>query len=1008
MALSKVVSTRFNFFENVTNNLGSKFQAVSESQSKLAAGIVTLQALVCRELPRIVHIMLQYTRDKASSKLRSRGMTGLEQLIEQDPRLIDEQTAKNLIGSLADNSPMVREHTLSLVSKCLEHEPSLERHFLPSILRLTTDTSNGPKKKAIKLLKDVYVGPTSRENKLQIAAWLLLPSQDDEKAIAELSRNVLEEIWLMPTAPNQRNNENHIKLDRTQRASFMADIVQMIHGQPVRLEAFEKFFAHALSSEAKNPGTNLQICQELVADMIDEVISPETLPSGKSQAHVLHALSTFAKVRSTLFTTDQVQLLKLYIKALVKVEELALVQPTVTIFRHVFPTLPSLQQSFAEEVRANLMGIVAKLSSWAGQGHTPSRDTLVDVAHCLWIVSPMVDGGIDKLFVMVSNILCQLRPMATYTKDQVTTKRNNIASLLILIGTFGKVGALDQYSDKFREKVSVYARNVISRKMATEEQLKPLLSGTSSASLLLLETVRPFTMQTWEMSIREHALRSVGGICQQSPELFMRAEIEKLVKLIFINQDNDQLKLVALTTFNDYFTYAERRSETGAEIAVGEGAVNGSARLETSFVANENDSATLHLAQKFLANFVDIALKNNNELAFFATNIIASISRQGLVHPKECGAALVALGTSSNARIAYIAGIEHKRIHEKQESYLEKEYMQAIRMAFDYQRDVFGDSHGMLESSYTPKLSQLFDALKTGKKVTFKKFVQNLCKRIDFDLPKLSVSGAVPDHVLFARFCLENVSLLDFPHLESVAIFIDAIEAIVLKTTGPVVALAIETEMPKQLVTQSATHEQLLQQQYQPNSDNIVLCQQTPELAPSIPQLAQPSIDDERLRRIATACMILQMVWETRTFVRRCYNLHKFAGRIPQKEYAKPAQRNNFMSGKELWERLTPIMKALDSRDTMVKQCYDFADLLEVDREAKIDEDDIVMDAGYETPAEDVDAAREASVPTSGRGRKRKGSAALTNTPKKARGRPAGGKNKKRASKTPDGDDDSD
>jgi cohesin loading factor subunit SCC2 len=154
--------------------------------------------------------------------------------------------------------------------------------------------------------------------------------------------------------------------------------------------------------------------------------------------------------------------------------------------------------------------------------------------------------------------------------------------------------------------------------------------------------------------------------------------------------------------------------------------------------------------------------------------------------------------------------------------------------------------------------------------------------------------------------------------------------------------------------------------------------------------------------------MILQMVWETRTFVRRCYNLHKFAGRIPQKEYAKPAQRNNFISGKELWERLTPIMKALDSRETMVKQCYDFADLLEVDREAKVDEDDIVMEAGYETPPEDVDAAREASVPTSGRGRKRKGSAALTNTPKKPRGRPAAGKNKKRASKTPDGDDDSD
>jgi cohesin loading factor subunit SCC2 len=47
-------------------------------------------------------------------------------------------------------------------------------------------------------------------------------------------------------------------------------------------------------------------------------------------------------------------------------------------------------------------------------------------------------------------------------------------------------------------------------------------------------------------------------------------------------------------------------------------------------------------------------------------------------------------------------------------------------------------------------------------------------------------------------------------------------------------------------------------------------------------------------------------------------------------------------------------------------------------------------------------------VPTSGRGRKRKSNVSLGNTPKKVRGRPAGMKNKKRNSKTPDFDDDSD
>lgn len=1004
MACPKIVRTKqTDHYFQFANNIDSKFQAVSDVQSKLAAGIITLQSQVCRFLPQMVHVMVVYTRDKNSSKLRSRGITGLEQMIDKDPRVIGERDIINIAGSLSDASPMVRESTLSLVSTCLEREPSLERYVLSSILNMTTDVSNGPKKKAIKLLKELYFGPTSRDNKIKITISLLLPSQDDEHSISDLSRNVLEDIWLTTAKSNMKTDENRLKLDRAHRAALMVDIIELIQGRTVQMEAFEKFFIHALSPNAKDPVTNLRTCKELVADMIDGVIGSESGSSVRSQARIMNALSAFAKVKSTLFTVDQVQLVKLYIKEISNVEDLSLVRPTVVIFRHVFPTLPSLQHAFAEEVRASLMRIVSKLATCASLGWATSKETLLDVAHCLWTISAIPDMGPDKLCLTIASILCQLRPLVTSSKEQALTLRNKINSYLILLGTFGKVCNFDQYIETFRNKVLLQTRSFINKKLATEQQMEPLLNKTSSASLLLLDTVRPFTTQHWDPSIRENALHSVGGICQQSPQLFMRAEVEKMVKLVFINEEVDQLKRVALSFFDEYFTFAERRSETGAQIATGKGAVNGSARLETSFVANENDSATLHLAQKFLSDFVNAALKYNNELAVLATRVIASISRQGLVHPKECGAALVALSTSSNEYIARVASLEHKRIHEKQESYLEKEYMQAIRIAFDYQCKVFNDPRGMVEATHSPKLAKLFEAMKVGKKVTFKKFVDNFCKQVDFDLSKLDASGATPDRVLFARFCLENLALLDFPHLEELAVFLNAVEAIVLKNTGPAVALAIETEMPKHFVMLEQPH---LQQTGGMNGE----LPPPPEPIFSGSQIAQPTIGDTRLRQITVACMILQMVWETRTFVRRCYNLHKVNGRIPQKEYAKPANRNNFVSGKELWERLTPIMYALETRELMVKQCYDFADLLEIDREANIgeDEDDVNLEAGYETPNENGDDANGVPFPTSGRGRKRKSNVSLGNTPKKPRSRPTGMKNKKRNSRTPDGDDDSD
>lgn len=992
----------------------SKFQVVSESQAKLAAGIITLQALVCKELQRTVHFMVHYTRDKASSKLRSRGMTGLEQLIERDPRVVDEGTVKALAISLHDPSPMVREHTLGLIAQCLEHEPNLEGDILQNILQLTTDPSNGPKKKAIKLLKGLYLGTPSKKNKLQIATHLLLPSQDDEKAIAELGRAVLEELWLTPASSAARSDDNQVKLVRTQRASFMTEVVWAIREQPVHLEAFEKFFAYALSGEAKARSSNVRLCKELVVELFEAVVDGD---AKASQAQFLSTLSVFAKVDSTLFTMAQVSLLAFYTKNLVKADELARIQPIVTIFRHTFPTLPFLDLEFAEAVRANMMQMVNKLAQWASQDHTVSQDTLNDVAHCLWIVSPMVDAGLLKLFRLMFGLLCKLVPMATYPKEAIAVKSNAVCSYLVLLGTFGKICPLDEHADQFMPKLTVYARERVQKKEEFDA-LVSLIRGSPSVSVLLLNTVRPFTKQIHNMSIQEHALRSLGGICQQSPELFMRQEVEVLIRSVFLNQDkqdNDRLMLVVLSAFEVYFTRAERRSETGSAIAVGEGAVNGSARLDSSYAATATDAATTHVAKRFLQSFKDVALKRSDTLAETATNIIASISRAGLEHPKECGAALVALSTSLNPRIAQVAAVEHKRIHEKQESYLEKEYVQAVRMAFVYQRDVFDDPHGMLQSNHSPKLGHLFDALKGGKKVTFKKFVDNLSRKLAFHLEKLDTSGSIPDDVLFARFCLENLGLIDFPTLDMVASIIDNLEAIVLKDAGPLVAGDIDKELPRPVeMPQQSLVSHNLNEQLQAM---VVEQGMGQPLAPFLPSTAQPApfeISDERLRKLAVACMILHMVWETRTFIRRCYNVHKYGDRITQKDYAKPAQRNNFIPSKDLWDRLIPIMSTLESRETMMKSCYSFSELLNVDREVKVGEDEdgldaALLDAGYETPTENGDDVRRSvSVPGSGRGRKRKNNTSLTNTPKKARGRQSGTKSKKRSSGTPDDDDDSD
>jgi cohesin loading factor subunit SCC2 len=976
----------------------SQFQTVAETQSQLAAGIITLQQTFCQYFTHIVTTMLQHTQETAAT-LKSRAIKSIESFLNKDPQAMPEKSVMGVINLLRDNSPLVRADAVSLVSKCLEGNPALERHCLQSVLGLTTDPSNGPKRKAINLLKKIYLSSSSSEHKLGIIASLLLPSQDHEKAIAEIARQALEEIWLKSLDADSRIDENQLKLRRVQRASLLVQTVRRIQGQTIHLAAFENFFVDALNSKAPNCNAHLKICKELVVDMVEGVISPDVMAAGCSQEHVLATLSILTRVKPSLITQDQLQLLKLYLKNPATTDDLNILRPTVTIFRFVLPHLLNLQTDFADEVWSLLSKIIPKLASWAARGNAAGKSTLMDVVQCTWMVSPLARNGLNKLIKVISSMLVQLQPFSSATQDVAAPSESKILSWLILIGTLGKICNFDDNADLFRSSLSGSAKQFVEGKKATADQLKPLLNTTGKApSVILLETVRPFTKQSWNLTTREHALCSVGEICQGAPGLFMRSDVEATFRVVFKN-DVTSLKRVALTQFHDFFLVAEKPSDSGTTNASGDEPVGPIGRLGITFVAGDGQLTTNYLARKFLLEIVDIALKNDNELAVLAAKIITSISRQGLVHPKECGPALIALGSSSNAQISQIAAAEHKKIHDAHESMFEKEYMAAIKMAFDYQQEVYEDAHGMIASTYKPKMLHVFNVLKGGNRKTLKKFIDNLCKFMDFELVKLEEDAAGSTALLFARFCLENLALFDVPKLEDIAIITNALEDIVLKNTGPSVGVAIETELPRKVAPELQPK---LEEQTHESSSEAPVSTAPPALLPT--QTPGASISDVRLLQITRACMILQMMWETRWFVRKAYNLGNLAGRIPHKDFQKPALRNNLISGKELWERLELIFDSLESREAMMKRCYEFAELLELDKDAHFGDEDTDGEdpLGYVTPDEAGDETP--AIPTSGRGRKRKSSGTNGNTPKKAKGRLSGGKIKKRNSKTPDMD----
>src|SRR5690606_14764178 len=95
-------------------------------------------------------------------------------------------------------------------------------------------------------------------------------------------------------------------------------------------------------------------------------------------------------------------------------------------------------------------------------------------------------------------------------------------------------------------------------------------------------------------------------------------------------------------------------------------------RLAIQHNATQEDGVSTSLAQRYLGHIISIAEGSLDSYAMTATDVIGSILRQGLVHPKTCTSALVALETSSNSHISAIAFAEHTKLNHKHEAIIER------------------------------------------------------------------------------------------------------------------------------------------------------------------------------------------------------------------------------------------------------------------------------------------------------------------------------------------------
>jgi cohesin loading factor subunit SCC2 len=839
----------------------------------------------------------------------------------------------------------------------------------------------------MKTLKDIYLRNDTDDMRTDIASVLLTRMKDPDEGVSDLARQIFEELWMVPYHESSKKDAIHRQLALQKHVSLF---VRTVRAGAFPLAELENFLQRILSNDSRNAAANYKVCKNMVAAMMDDIVDNEERSDKPSQHQLAESLTVFAKVQPKLFTGDQVNLLAAYLRNISN-ENLPMFRVVVVIYRHVLPVLSSnVDQDFLGGVLTDLMSSLTRLQ----------KSELQLTADCLWIITGIL-GKRDRLVRLMLSALSniQARENLNFTQAGQEKAADQVRRFIHLTGAFGSACDFDSLADEFRAKFTNW-------------------HGIEVCNLII-DIIYPFTQPKQPQKIREASIESVATICQAWPQLYLRTDVSKAFELVFL-KDEEGLEGIVLKGFQQFFVKAEKRSETGADIKVGDGAVHGQERLATSYTATDQDGAAAAISQKLLPQFIRVALEKGNELALCATQVIASVYRQGLVHPKICVPAFVALETSSYQQIATIAFEEHRRLHHAHETMIEKEYIDAIRQAYKFQRDVVKDPRGFIlrkhddklhsetkQSNYMPKLRSPFAVMNTGSAKIRKRFLANLCKELDFELSGLDTNQEPPEHITYTRFILENLALFDYERVDDIVVVVDALQKLVTEGIGVSVAQAIE--------------EEILNIRLHPTESQQVV--QVEQSIVTIP--IQHHVNPRRLRQLTIASMILTMAWETRTFLRQLWGLQKKLGQKPSTKDAKKvgATRAPGFHSDKLFDGISTILRALECEENQQQQCRAFVEIVNIDREHRAASEEDCMEAeiivkadGYETPAEDGESTGRGSNPpsTNGKGRKRKGSVSLgtpapkrrkSGTPKKTK---MNGKQKGRTGSKSNTDDDDD
>ncbi|OBT60317.1 hypothetical protein VE03_10220 [Pseudogymnoascus sp. 23342-1-I1] len=718
-------------------------------------------------------------------------------------------------------------------------KPELELEMMPDILCGILDESIFIRKRAIKILKGIYLRSQAMDIKIGVARTLLRRVVDLDQTVREVVYQTIKEIWISPfyweastlkTTPLSRPPLiNHLNL--------ISNSIRRDHHMVERFITASQAILAATKSTA-----SLQVFALFVAQMFDMVVNNSATDGDglMDRGAMFQLLAIFARTNASVFTTKQIQILQPYISKVDTEEDMVVYRSAISVLFHALPLVPNADTTCLRSIKRDLIRHISRVS----------RPILNEVIPCLRAISEIIQD--NKLLTSLAvSCLEKVRKMEGVDLQDPASHEavRKAIRLLNIAGMCGKHCNLEAEVESFRMRCAGWSGN--------------------SVAEFMISTFTSFSSSDQPMRVREAALDAISMVCHSWPKQFTSSTVHTQFKGVFEKDENTLLGIV-LKSFKEFFLAIEKHSEVYKD-----------GRTKLGDIAeSEIDRAAAFIMQRFCKYVMEIALATQGHQGLLAVEILASMNRQGIIHPKECATICVALGTSQNREIAELSFSMHQILHSKFEVIMQRQYIRAVHAAYEYQRDVVRNLRGATYDPYLSVLHRTVEVLNTGKAKTRKKLYKDLCAETNLDLSQTSGID-IPQYLQRSLFIIENLAFLEYVSVDELDTTTIAMENVFARASV-VVTDAIEIEV----------------------------------LGGTLLADESEGISQRRLCVLAAFSAVLSSIRDTTTYLRQQYDFSSTRSKAPI--------RRDTINGRSFWLKISTIMATLDSRENMLTQCHAF------------------------------------------------------------------------------------